>query len=164
MSRRRGSGKLDDKQIAELREIFRSFDGNGDGSLTAEELGSMLRSLGLSPSPEQVEALIRQADGNGNGLVEFSEFVGLVEPELLQARCPYKEDQLRMMFCMFDRNGDGFVTAAELAHSMANLGHPLTPEELSGMIKEADSDGDGRINFHEFARAIASAAFDNSWR
>ncbi|PON91245.1 Parvalbumin [Trema orientale] len=156
--------KLDDEQIAELREIFRSFDRNKNGSLTQLEMGSMLRSLGLKPSTEQVEALIHQADRNRNGLVEFSEFVALVEPELLQARCPYNDEQLRMIFRMFDRDGNGYITAAELAHSMAKLGHALTAEELTGMIKEADTDGDGRIDYEEFARAITSAAFDNSWR
>ncbi|KAG7955871.1 hypothetical protein I3843_11G096600 [Carya illinoinensis] len=155
--------ELDDKQIAELREIFRSFDRNNDGSLTQLELGSLLRSLGLKPSPEQLETLIQKADKNSNGMVEFLEFVELVVPELLPAKSPYTEDQLRQLFGMFDRDGDGFITAAELAHSMAKLGHALTVEELTGMIKEADTDGDGRINFHEFSHAITSAAFDNSW-
>lgn len=155
--------KLDDEQIAELREIFRSFDRNKDGSLTQLELGSLLRSLGLKPSPEQLEDLIQKADTNSNGLVEFSEFVGLVSPEILSTKSPYTEDQLRQLFKMFDRDGNGFITAAELAHSMAKLGHALTAEELTGMIKEADTDGDGRINFQEFSQAITSAAFDNSW-
>lgn len=157
------SVKLDDEQIAELREIFRSFDRNKDGSLTQLELGSLLRSLGLKPSPEQLEALIQKADTNSNGLVEFSEFVALVSPQLLPAKSPYTEQQLKQLFQMFDRDGNGFITAAELAHSMARLGHALTPEELTGMIKEADTDGDGRISFREFSQAITSAAFDNSW-
>ncbi|KAE8055674.1 hypothetical protein FH972_012500 [Carpinus fangiana] len=155
--------ELDDDQIAELREIFRSFDRNNDGSLTQLELGSLLRSLGLKPSPEQLETLTQKADKNSNGLVEFSEFVALVAPELLPAKSPYTEEQLRQLFGIFDRDGNGFITAAELAHSMAKLGHALTAEELTGMIKEADTDGDGRINFHEFSQAINSAAFDNSW-
>lgn len=157
------SVKLDDEQIAELREIFRSFDRNKDGSLTQLELGSLLRSLGLKPSPEQLEALIQKADTNSNGLVEFSEFVALVSPQLLPAKSPYTEEQLKQLFQMFDRDGNGFITAAELAHSMARLGHALTTEELTGMIKEADTDGDGRISFREFSQAITSAAFDNSW-
>lgn len=157
------SVKLDDEQIAELREIFRSFDRNKDGSLTQLELGSLLRSLGLKPTPQQLDALSHKADKNSNGLIEFSEFVSLVAPDLLPAKSPYTEEQLRQMFRMFDRDGNGYITAAELAHSMAKLGHALTAEELTGMIKEADSDGDGRINFHEFSRAIISAAFDNSW-
>ncbi|CBI33828.3 unnamed protein product, partial [Vitis vinifera] len=135
--------KLDDEQIAELREIFRSFDRNNDGSLTQLELGSLLRSLGLKPTPEQLDALSQKADKN--------------------TKSPYTEEQLRQLFRMFDRDGNGYITAAELAHSMAKLGHALTAEELTGMIKEADTDGDGRINFEEFSQAITSAAFDNSW-
>lgn len=155
--------KLDEQQIGELREIFRSFDRNNDGSLTQLELGSLLRSLGLKPSAEQLDALIGKADTNSNGLVEFSEFVALVAPELLPARSPYTEEQLRRLFRLFDRDGNGYITAAELAHSMAKVGHALTVEELTGMIREADTDGDGRISFSEFAQAITSAAFDNAW-
>lgn len=154
---------LDDEQLAELREIFRSFDRNNDGSLTQLELGSLLRSLGLKPSPDQLEILIQKADKNNNGLVEFSEFIALVAPELVPAKSPYTEEQLKQLFRMFDRDGNGFITAAELAHSMAKLGHALTADELTGMIKEADTDGDGRISFQEFSQAITSAAFDNSW-
>ncbi|KAI7747542.1 hypothetical protein M8C21_016744, partial [Ambrosia artemisiifolia] len=144
--------KLDDEQLTELREIFRSFDRNNDGSLTQLELGSLLRSLGLTPSPDQLDALIQKADTNSNGFVEFSEFVALVAPELLPAKSPYTDDQLKQLFKMFDRDGNGFITAAELAHSMAKLGHALTAEELTGMIKEADTDGDGRINFQEWLK------------
>ncbi|KAK7344711.1 hypothetical protein VNO77_14664 [Canavalia gladiata] len=154
---------LDDEHIAELREIFRSFDRNNDGSLTQLELSSLLRSLGLQLNSEQLESFIQIADRNNNGLVEFSEFVALVVPELLQAKSPYTEEQLRQLFRFFDRDGNGLITAAELAHSMARLGHALTAEELTGMIKEADTDGDGMINFQEFSQAITSAAFDNSW-
>ncbi|PPR94443.1 hypothetical protein GOBAR_AA26234 [Gossypium barbadense] len=64
---------------------------------------------------------------------------------------------------LVDLDGNGYITAAELAHSMAKLGHALTAEELTGMIKEADTDGDGMISFEEFSNAITSAAFDNSW-
>ncbi|KAG0458631.1 hypothetical protein HPP92_021759 [Vanilla planifolia] len=146
-----------------MREIFRSFDRNNDGSLTQLELDSLLRSLGLKPSPEQLEVLIQKADTNSNGLVEFSEFVALVEPDLVPAKSPYTEEQLRKLFRIFDRNGNGFITAADLAHSMAKLGHALTAKELTGMIKEADTDGDGRISFQEFSQAIVSAAFRSSW-
>ncbi|WOL19526.1 hypothetical protein Cni_G28324 [Canna indica] len=155
--------KLDDEQLAELREIFRSFDRNNDGSLTQLELGSLLRCLGLKPSTDQLDAIIQKADTNSNGLIEFSEFVALVSPELVAAKSPYTEEQLCRLFKLFDRDGDGYITAAELAHSMAKLGHALTASELTGMIKEADTDGDGRISFQEFSQAITSAAFDTSW-
>uniref|UniRef100_A0A8I6WLW5 EF-hand domain-containing protein n=1 Tax=Hordeum vulgare subsp. vulgare TaxID=112509 RepID=A0A8I6WLW5_HORVV len=141
-------------QLSELRQIFRSFDRNKDGSLTQLELGSLLRSLGLKPCTDELDALIHRADTN-------SEFVALVAPSLLDDRSPYSEDQLCRLFEIFDRDGTGFIIAAELAHSMAKLGHALTAKELTGMIEEADTDGDGRIDFREFSRAITAAAFDN---
>ncbi|KAF3432655.1 hypothetical protein FNV43_RR23757 [Rhamnella rubrinervis] len=68
------SAKLDGEQIAELREIFRSFDCNKDESWTQLELGSLLRSLGLTPSPDQLDALILKADMDGDGRIDFHEF------------------------------------------------------------------------------------------
>uniref|UniRef100_A0A0C9QQE5 TSA: Wollemia nobilis Ref_Wollemi_Transcript_13937_1139 transcribed RNA sequence n=1 Tax=Wollemia nobilis TaxID=56998 RepID=A0A0C9QQE5_9CONI len=162
----------ENEEIAQLREIFMAFDKNNDGSITELELESLLRSVGLKPSPEQLETLIEKADTNNNGLIEFSEFVSLVAPEAVKEMetekntappRPYTEEQLRAIFRLFDRNGNGYITAAELAHSMARLGHALTVKELTGMIREADTDGDGQISFPEFANAISSAAVDNAW-
>ncbi|KAK8657969.1 hypothetical protein V6N13_036186 [Hibiscus sabdariffa] len=101
---------------------------------------------------------------NNNGLVEFSDFMTIVAPELmLEEKSTYSEEQLKLLFKVFDMDGNGFITAAELAHSMGKLGHALTVEELSEMITEADTNGDGMISFEEFSHAITSAAFHNSW-
>lgn len=37
---------------------------------------------------------------------------------------------------------------------MMNLGEKLTDEELEQMIREADLDGDGQVNYDEFARMM----------
>ena len=52
-----------------------------------------------------------------------------------------------MIFQVFDKDGNGYISAAELRHVMANLGEKLTDEEVEEMIKEADLDGDGQVNF-----------------
>ena len=52
---------------------------------------------------------------------------------------------------VFDRDGNGFISAAELRHVMTNLGEKLTDEEVDEMIREADVDGDGQINYEESA-------------
>ena len=46
-----------------------------------------------------------------------------------------------------DRDGDGFVRAAELKRIMLSLGEPVTEEEIDEMIREADADGDGTVNY-----------------
>jgi calmodulin len=68
---------------------------------------------------------------------------------------------------VFDKDGNGFISAAELRHVMTNLGNmaflvdagswyltyflsgeKLTDEEVDEMIREADIDGDGQVRVH----------------
>lgn len=49
---------------------------------------------------------------------------------------------------MFDKNNDGVISSTELRRVMTNLGEKLTDEEVDDMIKEADIDGDGMVNYN----------------
>ena len=48
---------------------------------------------------------------------------------------------------IFDKDSDGYITASELRYVMGNLGEKLTDAEVDEMIKEADTDGDGQIDY-----------------
>lgn len=48
---------------------------------------------------------------------------------------------------MFDKNNDGLISNIELRHVMTSLGERLSEEEVDDMIKEADLDGDGQVNY-----------------
>lgn len=49
------------------------------------------------------------------------------------------EEEIREAFRVFDRDGNGFISAAELRHVMTSIGEKLTEEEINAMIKEADA-------------------------
>ncbi|KAK2411489.1 putative calcium-binding protein cml14 [Trifolium repens] len=146
-------------QLNQLREIFKRFDMDSDGSLTMLELAALIRSLGVKLSGDEVQILVAKMDSNGNGFVEFDELVGTIMPNI-NAEVLVNQEQLIGVFKCFDRDGNGFISAAELAGAMAKMGQPLTYKELIEMIKEADMDGDGVISFSEFATIMARSASD----
>ena len=66
------------------------------------------------------------------------------------------EEELREAFKVFDKDGNGFISAAELRHVMTNLGEKLSDAEVDEMIREADVDGDGQVNYEEFVKMMVA--------
>lgn len=80
----------------------------------------------------------------GNGVIDFEEFLEMIVKEMNKTDT---EEEMREAFKIFDRSGNGFITAKELKHGMVYMGERLSDEEVEEMMREADSDGDGRISF-----------------
>ena len=57
-----------------------------------------------------------------------------------------EEQDIIEVFKVFDADGNGYITAAELRHVMTNLDFKLEDEEIDEIINEADIDGDGQIS------------------
>ena len=106
---------------------------------------------GFQPSESELSEMIHNVDTNANGAIDFNEFIAM-----MVKRGPNTEDDVAHAFKVFDRDGDGLITAEELRLTMNNLGEPLTAEEVKAMINEADLDGDGKINFSEFKNLMAT--------
>ena len=73
---------MTDEQIAEFKEAFSLFDRNGDGKITTTELGTVMRSLGLNPTQAELQSMINEVDVDGNGTVDFPEFLSLMAREM----------------------------------------------------------------------------------
>lgn len=51
-------------------------------------------------------------------------------------------------FRVFDKDGNGYISSEELRHVMTNLGEKLTDQEVAEMIREADINGDGMVDYN----------------
>eukprot|EP00977_Amphora_coffeiformis_P013184 scaffold3403_cov158-Amphora_coffeaeformis.AAC.2 len=125
--------QLTEEQIAEFKEAFSLFDKDGDGTITTKELGTI--------------------DADGSGTIDFPEFLTMMARKMKDTD---SEEEILEAFKVFDKDGNGFISAAELRHIMTNLGEKLTDEEVDEMIREADIDGDGQINYEEFVKMMMS--------
>ncbi|RNA33845.1 calmodulin, partial [Brachionus plicatilis] len=139
---------LTEEQICEFREAFSLFDRDGDGWITTSELGTVMRSLGQNPTETELQDMINEIDEDayhtGNGNIDFEEFLIMMANKMKDSD---GEEELREAFRVFDKDGNGFISAAELRHVMTNLGEKLTDDEVDEMIREADLDGDGMVNY-----------------
>ncbi|KAJ8916561.1 hypothetical protein NQ315_000205 [Exocentrus adspersus] len=156
-------------QMKEFREAFRLFDKDGDGSITKEELGRVMRSLGQFARTEELQQMLQEVDIDGDGNVSFEEFVDIAwsagagaDPDHVLSR-EEEEKELRDAFRVFDKHNRGYITASDLRAVLQCLGEDLSEEEIEDMIKEVDVDGDGRIDFYEFVNALGEPGTEDSY-
>ena len=88
---------------------------------------------------------------SGNGTIDFPEFLTMMAKKMRETD---SEEEIREAFRVFDKDGNGFISASELRHVMTNLGEKLTDEEVDEMIREADIDGDGQVNYEGYGFSL----------
>lgn len=142
---------LSEEKIAEFRAAFELFDKDRDGKITTKELGTVMRNLGQNPTDSELQEMINEVDLDGNGNIDFKEFLGLMVRKMKDTDT---EEELLEAFKVFDRDGNGLISSIELRHVMTQLGEKLSDDEVEEMIKEADQDGDGYINYEEFVKMM----------
>lgn len=63
----------DPQDIADRERLFKHFDANGDGKISATELGDALKTLGCV-TPEEVKHMMDEIDSDGDGYISYEEF------------------------------------------------------------------------------------------
>ncbi|KAL2748381.1 calcium-binding protein 4 [Vespula maculifrons] len=121
-------------QMREFREAFNLFDKDGDGNITKEELGRVMRSLGQFARAEELNTMLQEIDIDGDGTVSFEEFVEIVsnigdENSGTLADQDQEEQELRDAFRVFDKRNRGYITASDLRVVLQCLGENLSEEE-----------------------------------
>ena len=142
---------IPDSRLKEYREAFELFDKDKDGTISAKELANVMKSLNQDPSEHELNEMIKEVDLDGNGCIDFEEFVTLMNKKSKETDV---EEEVINAFKVLDKDGQGTISTSELKHLMTTQGDKLTEEEVEEMIKEADFDGNGIINYEEFVRMM----------
>ena len=84
---------------------------DGSGTISTKELLGVMRSMGQNPTEDELLALVMEVDINGDGTIDFDEFLGMMKQKASEAD---QESDLKDAFMIFDRDKDGFIDLKEL--------------------------------------------------
>ncbi len=141
------------EKFGDIKEAFNIFDKDNDGYITIKELGTVMRSLGHNPTETQLQEMIREYDRDESGTIDFTEFFGLMLNKMKETEL---EENLIETFKVFDRDGNGLLSAQELKYVLRVVEAKISYESIEELIRQADVDGDGLINYQEFVRMMTA--------
>lgn len=81
-------------------------------------------------------------DEDSSGTINFNEFLNLMYGKFSE-----KNDELRIVFQVFDQDNNGYITKDELRKAMEKLNYFVTDHELDELMREADLNKDGQVNY-----------------
>lgn len=144
--------KLNADEIEECKEVFDLFDfwDGRDGLVDAAKVGDFLRCLGLNPTEEQVNK-----NGGckkmGEKQYKLDELMPIYE-HVLGSKEAGTSAEFNEAFKTFDREGQGFISAAELRHCLSGMGDRLTDAEVDEILKSTNTeeDLDGNVKYGDF--------------
>ncbi|CAI9756599.1 unnamed protein product [Fraxinus pennsylvanica] len=142
---------LSEEEIKGLKAMFTNMDTDKSGAITYEELKSGLARLGSKLSEAEVKQLMEAADVDGNGTIDYIEFITAT----MHRHKLERDEHLYKAFQYFDKDNSGYITIDELETAMKEygMGDEATIKEI---ISEVDTDNDGRINYEEFCQMMRS--------
>ncbi|ROT36915.1 calmodulin [Sodiomyces alkalinus F11] len=143
---------LTQEQYNDLVDVFKVFDRDGTGDICPTELQVAMNSLGLKPTLDEVKQMILEIDVDGDGRINFEEFLEIMaEPARPVGE---SKNELVAAFEVFDKDGSGSVSPSELRSVLISLGQRHSDEEIDEMVRQADLDRNGSIDYHEFVQLM----------
>ncbi|XP_012454021.1 calcium-dependent protein kinase 21 isoform X1 [Gossypium raimondii] len=136
---------LSEEEIKGLKVMFTNMDTDKSGTITYEELKTGLARLGSKLSEAEVKQLMEAADVDGNGTIDYIEFISATMNRYRLDR----DELLYKAFQYFDKDNSGYITKDELETAMKEYGMG-DEASIRAVISEVDTDNDGRINYEEF--------------
>lgn len=134
--------------------LFKFFDEDGSGGITLQELREAMAGVGVKFSDEEVTTFFNKYDTDGNGEIDFHEFVALSMALNAQALSG-SEQAIAALFNSMDADGNRSLSHEEIRKGIADFtGKGADDIEVTNLIKQLDVDGDGEVSYKEFSDNI----------
>jgi Ca2+-binding EF-hand superfamily protein len=175
-----------DREVSKLQSKWKGHHPDKNGCLEKRQLGLLIaevfpESARDAESHAKAAEILKEVDEDGNGKLEFYEFLQLMrlmqnqvdqrrldkEKTAVEATGFQREEvvEFRKIFQMFDSDGSGEMSIDEfiqLIGSIVTVKGDAKVQELKNMITEVDDGGDRELDFPEFLRIMRKIQ-DEDW-
>jgi len=143
------ASKLREEEILDLNKLFKAFDKNNDGQIDYKEFeqGIMrLNSKGIKK--EEIQSFFNDIDSDNNKKIDYTEFIAAT----LQKNIFLKKEKLYDAFSALDKDKNGKIAKTDLMNVLKL--QPQHDHFVTELIKSADKNGDGFIDYKEFVEMM----------
>ncbi|KAF8114340.1 hypothetical protein N665_0039s0102 [Sinapis alba] len=145
------------QEVEVIKDMFSLMDEDSDGRITYPELKAGLQKVGSQLGEPEIKMLMEVADVDGNGFLDYGEFVAVI----IHLQKIENDELFKLAFMFFDKDGSTYIELDELREALTDeLGEPDV-SVLNDIMREVDSDKDGRINYDEFVTMMKAGT---DWR
>ncbi|XP_062116410.1 calcium-dependent protein kinase 10-like [Humulus lupulus] len=145
------------EEVEVIKDMFALMDSDKDGKVTFEELKTGLRKVGSQLGEPEIKMLMEVADVDGNGVLDYGEFVAVT----IHLQKMENDEHFKRAFMFFDKDGSGYIELNELREALADELGETDSMVLTEIMREVDTDKDGRISYEEF---VAMMKTGTDWR
>lgn len=120
------------------------------GTISKDELGQLMNTLGLKPTQEELNAMVAEIDADGSGEIDFDEFVTVMSRKV---NTSYTPKQVKAAFKVFAKQTDpnGMISMATLVQALTTYGtEKLSMSDAQELLSQIEPDENGMVNYLEF--------------
>lgn len=133
------------------RHTFDYFDHDANGVISAPDLRQSFLSLGENHSDQSIKGmLVTDGDQSDAAAINFDKFLAAID----HAQPNITRDEVKTIFSTLDIDRSGYLTAAKLAHLLANMRIDVDDADVAQMMAIFDLDGNNQISVHEFEKIL----------
>ena len=151
---------LSSRQISQLKTEFLALDENRDGTIQKDELGKILREVRskFNMTEKDIQRILYDFDQDGSGTIDVNEFLVAMANKkdrdfIIKAFT--NRSSIRKQFVKFDKDKNGWIDKKEFKKCLETTTKTkLTQEQIDTIMKRADHNGDGKIDYDEFIKAM----------
>lgn len=133
--------------VKQIEEVFRFVDRDHDKLIDKNQIGRVMRSVGLAPSQKEISEFEKQVQDK----IDSTTMVEICGAFLKKhANDPPHEKKLEDAFKVLDQNNSGSVWADDLRHVLTSVGEMLSNEEVDKLFAQSGVKNDDYLSFEQF--------------